>query len=470
MLCPECGGSHSTDFPRCPWCGAAVTAHLDERLKLDDVEAEQSFITPLFRFPPLTLLILLINVGVFFLLERWGGSEDNLTLLIFGAKFRAAIANDGYWRLLTANFLHIGFWHLLGNGVTLLQLGMICENIYGRVRFVLLYLVCGASGFALSAYFSETLSAGASASLAGLMGATLVFGWRHPKGIPPRIRRHLTWYLVPWVVLMLGFGFFYGRVDNLAHIGGLVSGLVLGLFLGNRILGARASRWSHLWLTLAGMGSLLFCVYSIWNAYFHIVPELEMRFAGGGSDLVGESEVLSRYLDDSPCTGLYHYLRAETRRKLGQMAAAEEDYRRALACGYDLPVVKNALSWLIISEGLEGRSRLNEAIRLVREALRVERSPAYQNTLGWALYLRGDTVAAIRQLESAYHRHLEDDPGSAALDLYMLSLAYRKKGDEGAARERLEAAQALDAGLQEKDADIERFRAEVERVFPDQSP
>src|SRR6266545_1171040 len=77
-----------------------------------------------------------INVIVFVALEVTGGSENSNNLIRFGANYAPLVANGQYWRLLTANFLHIGLLHLLVNSYALYILGVEVEALFGHQRFI----------------------------------------------------------------------------------------------------------------------------------------------------------------------------------------------------------------------------------------------------------------------------------------------------------------------------------------------
>ncbi len=482
MQCQACGANLPDRFSNCPFCGEPLNAVAREPGADDVLEQERAFVAPLFRFPPVTVAIMVINLVVFLLLEARGGSTNEVLLLVFGAKARSLVFHGEWWRLVTASFLHIGWLHLVVNSLTLIQLGMVCENLFGRARLVVLHVLSGAGGFLLSAVMTDTISAGASASLAGLMGALLVFGFRSYRRIPPSLRRHFTWYLLPWVAVMLGLGMFYRAIDNWAHLGGLLAGAALGLLLDTRLSPSPPSRVTRV---VQGVAFAATCLVSLSAGYHGVVgarDSLELLGpSAGGRDELGEIEVLSRFLDADPGDAFLHYLRGEARYRAGRLPAAEKDYRAALASGYGSAAVKNALAWVLALNAAGDDPALDEALRLARAAVREERAAAYLNTLGWVYFVRGDYLAAVAQLEAAYRRAsratLTDRvrevllPGNAllallaessgwsvpristpptgerreemCLDLYMLSLAYDAQGDGETARARFAAAEAL---------------------------
>jgi len=189
------------------------------------------------RSNPLTYLILGINLGLFVLMWMSGGmgllSTDPDVLRGFGAKANNLIDNQGeYWRFVTSIFLHIGFLHLLLNNYALWIVGQEIERLYGSSRFALLYLATGVAGSVASYFYNpEALSAGASGAIFGLFGVMATFGFRYRKEIPAAIRRDILTRVVPLILINLGFGFSVQMIDNSAHIGGLVTGILLALII-----------------------------------------------------------------------------------------------------------------------------------------------------------------------------------------------------------------------------------------------
>ena len=135
-----------------------------------------------------------------------------------------AIALDGqHWRLFTAMFLHLNLLHLLFNMYILYLVGRQLELIFGHARYLAVFLIAGFGGSVASYVFSEpnTVSAGASGAIFGLMGALVVAG--HAA------RADINQVLV-LIAINLAFGFVVGGIDWRAHLGGLVTGaLVAGV-------------------------------------------------------------------------------------------------------------------------------------------------------------------------------------------------------------------------------------------------
>jgi rhomboid protease GluP len=173
-------------------------------------------------------LIILTFIGQF-LSEQVLGVD---ALAAYGEKINEFIAQGEVWRLLTSVFLHGGILHLLFNAYALYVIGRQVETIYGPLRFSLVYLCAGLAGSVASLLLTPAPSLGASGALFGLIGAEAVFLYRNRKLLGERARRGLQNILfVALINLAIGLqGAF--RIDNWAHIGGLLGGLSLSWFIG----------------------------------------------------------------------------------------------------------------------------------------------------------------------------------------------------------------------------------------------
>lgn len=195
------------------------------------VEPRKPPTIPLTR-PRWVFIFLTINITLWVLMTLAGGSQNGLVLTQFGANIAPLIAMGEVWRLLTANFLHIGVVHLAFNTYALYLLGQEGEALFGSPRFVLIYLLSGLSGSILS-FIVRTdvvLSAGASTSIFGLMGALTAFFVRNRQQFGDVGRRRLNNYIF-FALLNLWIGFTVPGIDNLGHIGGYLGGLALGWML-----------------------------------------------------------------------------------------------------------------------------------------------------------------------------------------------------------------------------------------------
>lgn len=130
------------------------------------------------------------------------------------------------WRLITCNWLHGGVFHILANMLSLLVIGIRLEQEFGFIRIGLLYIISGFGGSLLSALFIQSnISVGASGALFGLLGSMLselITNWTIYTN---KITVFITLVIIIAINLAVGI---LPHVDNFAHIGGFVSGFLLG--------------------------------------------------------------------------------------------------------------------------------------------------------------------------------------------------------------------------------------------------
>lgn len=235
-MCPQCRAFITNKDKICPYCNEPVGQRAIDRRNPSPILGG---LIPHARF--LTVLISTINVGLFLITVlysmRAGNSDafmslDVKTLVMFGAKFGPAIQVGQGWRLLTAGYLHGGFFHILMNSWVLLDVGAQVEEIYGAGRMFVFYTVATIFGFYLSYLWSPMVpSMGASAGIMGLIGVMIAWGTTHRSAIGDAVRGQY----IRWVIWMLVIGLLPGfNVDNAAHVGGLASGFGIAYLAGTQ--------------------------------------------------------------------------------------------------------------------------------------------------------------------------------------------------------------------------------------------
>ena len=162
--------------------------------------------------------LLLVNLIVFLVLLRGGGSENQLVLLKWGAKSNDLIWEGEWWRFVTPVFIHMGWVHLIGNGVVLFFFGRLLETLVGTVRFLSIYVIAGVCGVIAGFCFHDQLSAGASGAIFGLFGGLLAFVELNRSACTTLRSRDLIGFCV-WVGFLLLLGFQHRNIDNWAHVG-----------------------------------------------------------------------------------------------------------------------------------------------------------------------------------------------------------------------------------------------------------
>jgi rhomboid protease GluP len=133
-----------------------------------------------------------------------------------------------WWTLFTATYLHGGVLHILFNVLWIRQLGPAVEELYGRSRLVIIFIVSGALGFFVSTAVGTLLTIGASAAIFGLLGAMVAYGKKRGGTFGTMVLREYGL----WAVMLFAFGLMPGsRIDNWAHGGGFIGGFIAGLVL-----------------------------------------------------------------------------------------------------------------------------------------------------------------------------------------------------------------------------------------------
>lgn len=227
--CHACNAPVDRDEKECPRCGVALSGAAVNKAGriLQFIVPEGGFVYT--TFIGITIVALFGVMVAQDVQTLWPSSREAVARQIDLA-FQLG-ANSSYywtvdpphvWRLVTSMFVHFGIIHFLFNIYALIQLGPLLENAYGRSRFLVLYFLCGLGGAVVSIVYHWNVpaaSAGASGALFGLIGTSLVYGWRTGGALG----RSLTSQMWQWGVFALLFGILVSA-DNAAHIGGAVTG------------------------------------------------------------------------------------------------------------------------------------------------------------------------------------------------------------------------------------------------------
>ncbi len=184
----------------------------------------------------ITPILININVLVFLIMALSGFgfiSFRGNDLLNWGANFRPYTIDSQWWRLLTSVFLHGGLMHLLANMYGLLFVGIFLEPVLGKTKYLIIYLTTGILASIASLWWHDaTVSVGASGAIFGLYGFFLALLLL--KVFPPDFSKT---FLVS-TSIFIGFNLLMGLtggIDNAAHIGGLLSGFIIGLVLSGQL-------------------------------------------------------------------------------------------------------------------------------------------------------------------------------------------------------------------------------------------
>jgi rhomboid protease GluP len=276
-VCRGCGALVGAEENACALCGAPsglAQAGLAYNVP-NEREAVRFARAVLSR--PFIFTIVFLSANFFVFLLMWGSAGFNANslwgfppsiLYAYGAKLNAAIDNQHqWWRLVTPIFIHVGLIHLLVNMYSLWMIGPHVEKLYGSVKFVVFWVATGVAGVAAS-YLTvrpdmavnslgkflfkavDSPSAGASGALFGLVGVLFVFGIKFRHELPEGFKRAFGTGMLPMILLNLFIGYLGERfIDNAAHLGGFLAGMVFALAVDYKRPGERQTI-STIWRVL----------------------------------------------------------------------------------------------------------------------------------------------------------------------------------------------------------------------------
>lgn len=233
MLCPGCGKLISRSAEQCPFCrlrnphAGARPARLMKTLGGN----RGAIRTIIYANGALFILSILLyprhiqfSMNPLFFL-----SVDIDSLLLLGGTGTVPIDTlYRWWTLVSANYLHGSLLHLFFNMAAFHQLGTFVEREFGTSRMFIIYTCGGAIGFLVSYAAGIKFTIGASAAVCAMMGAGLYYGKSRGGAYGAAVYRQIG----GWAITLFIFGFVVSGINNWAHGGGLVAGILGGWLLG----------------------------------------------------------------------------------------------------------------------------------------------------------------------------------------------------------------------------------------------
>jgi len=269
-LCPSCGTLVGATATRCHQCGANLTFSLAAASRsLGRLMPTTSPVT----YGILTLSCLVFGASLLATISQNGsfamqggifnfGAINGEVLQRLGASLPYPVDRKEPWRLVTAIFLHGSILHILFNMWVLMDIGPQIEELYGSARYLFIYVVTGIGGYVLSSAFWH-FSVGGSGALLGLIGVLLALTMgRRSSGM-----QMLRGQLIRWLIYIAVWGLLFPGIDNMAHLGGFLSGFALGKLMADRPPAtpeerkrAYAMGWAAALVVIASFGMAAFTV------------------------------------------------------------------------------------------------------------------------------------------------------------------------------------------------------------------
>lgn len=307
--------------------------------------------------------IIVLNTIIFLMMSWQSGSFVMPTtdvLLRFGAKDPVLLTQGEYWRFLSPVFVHIGLLHYVFNTWALYVIAYQIEYLLGARWFLAIYLVSGVFGNIASSVFSQSLSAGASGAVFGLLGAGLLVERTIYRRAAKRWEKKQIGAYTTMVVANLILGMMIPQIDNAAHIGGLIAGVFLTYAL-TRIIP------NNLCPTYRARG---------------FAALILMAVLGITGSFVGVSPIyLQRRLEDKAISApnlaeKYHYLSELVRLKPDSVQYRTRRTQLLLSAGYQDEAVEDLKALSAMPGGLAAMQEMRnelEARGLIQEAQFVTR-------------------------------------------------------------------------------------------------
>jgi rhomboid protease GluP len=267
-LCPRCRHLIGSEETLCSWCGTSRANPLWKvmawtRGSLGDDWLVQSIIAANIVF---FIFSLVLTRQHSFTLNPLGLLAPGQTsLLLLGATGTIPVDEFGrFWTFLTANYLHGGILHIVFNLMAFRQIAPWVSQEYGDSRMFTIYTLGGIGGYVLSYLAGIPFTIGASASLCALIGSLLYYGKSRGGTYGAMVYREVG----GWVVSLFLFGFIVPGINNWAHGGGIISGILVGMLLGygekrretqlHRLLAVACGIATVLCLVWASVGAVAF--------------------------------------------------------------------------------------------------------------------------------------------------------------------------------------------------------------------
>jgi len=171
-------------------------------------------------------VLIALNVAVYIFTSIIGGSftvTGDVPLVLYGQANWRVLYYGHYWQLFTSMFVHVNIVHLVGNMLFLLIFGLRAEELFSDKEYLLIYVLSGLAGNLLTLLFGpDMISAGASGAIFGIFGACTIY---IKRAIGQSI---ISALMFAFFLLMISSG---QGVNVLAHLGGLIVGLLIGYML-----------------------------------------------------------------------------------------------------------------------------------------------------------------------------------------------------------------------------------------------
>jgi tetratricopeptide (TPR) repeat protein/membrane associated rhomboid family serine protease len=349
-----------------------------------------------------TPALIILNVGIFVLMLANGVPMFNpsaMSLAAWGGNFAPLTLGGQWWRMLAAPFLHFGLIHLLLNMFVLASIGPFIEKVLGKVAYLISYFAPGISSSAAAlAWHPFAVNAGASGAIFGLYGAMLAVLLRCRQAVPAETWARLSKGMVACAGCSLFYELFRPQMATDAHLVGLVSGFLLGLFLAQPIPQEAVAkrRWRT---TVAGISGVALVVTTVLAIQFN--PKLAYISRAYAMAQEGDLEGAITYYDGAirldPKLAEAYISRADAKNRQGDLDGAIADCDQAIQLNPQL-----AHAYGVRAAVQQRKGNLDRTIADYSQAIQFDpKSADFYSARGTAKAVKGDLDGAIADCDRA---------------------------------------------------------------------
>lgn len=311
--------------------------------------ARSTIATGTFRDYPVTTLLLAINVTVFVAMVVTGAGFMNFSgqsALKWGGNYGPFTLSGEYWRLITAGFVHGGLIHIAFNMWCLVSVGQLSERLFGKFQTFFIYMLTGVGGALLSiAHNPKVLEVGASGAIFGIAGALLAGVKFGNLSISAGEKRSIVSSMIFFVGInfFLGAGILGGDIDNFCHLGGFVTGLLLGVPMGGFARHHKLYQWATLLVTTV---ILVFGYHELVQKYGTAPELMQAQAAIDEQNFMKAIVLLKQYTNNNPDDADVWTVLGKLYVQTNQPTQAEDAFSRVLKLDPDSEQAKQALEEL----------------------------------------------------------------------------------------------------------------------------
>lgn len=428
--CSQCGAQLPTfSFgDASPYCKACQAQH-PPAAKPTLLDAFAPVAAPRSQWLTATNALIAINVAVYLAMVASGVSwidPETSDLLRWGADYGPSTLGGQYWRMITSGFVHIGIIHLLLNMWCLWSLGRILERLLGPFETVGVYLVTAAGASLLSLSWNPMVAgAGASGAIFGIAGAIIPILYYGKLNLPAENTRRVLGYVVRFSLINLFYGLTRAHIGNMAHLGGLVTGLAVGLFLARSFSIPQEERPAQRRTAIAVAAiAVSLLVIPVAKAKSYAVDLDKGETLLGQEDYKSAVDHLKKYTAAQPDDAYGHVLLGSALKNTKRYDEAAQEYERARALHPGHPLIEASLAEVYLDLNQPAK-----AVKFLQED-NASNSPD-SDTSYWyarALQATGDLAEAEKAARKAVRLNANHPEYKSLLDEIVKAEAEAKPG------------------------------------------